>query len=103
MKRKDGFTLLELITVLLIVAVLAAITVPLISKIVRRAEHIKRVTAAIKKISENRAESYDTGVAIIEGLWYTPFSCEPHTIVVGDETIEVQSFYVIRKSNGSRR
>ncbi len=75
----------------------AALVVPSINKMAARAAHLKRIHDTLKSISKNRAESFDTGVAIIDGLWYTPFDVEPHTIDVDGEKIVVESFYLIRK------
>jgi hypothetical protein len=76
---------------------MAALTVPSINKIAARAAHVQRVTTALKQIEKNRLESYEDGVVFINEIWYTPFQCEPHTIVVDNETISVNSWYGIKR------
>ncbi len=94
---RKAFTLIEMMIVLAILATMAAIVVPSIDKIVKRAAHIQRVNKTIEKIYENRQKSYEDGVVWVDDIWYTPFDVEPHTIVVDDEKIVVQSFYIIRR------
>lgn len=99
MKRKDGFTLIELVIVLAIMAGMAALTVPSINKFAKRIEHINRVNAVMKQIEKNRLKSYEDGVVFIDDIWYTPFDVEPHVIDVDDERIIVKSFYIIQRKS----
>lgn len=94
---RRAFTLIELVIVLAIMAGMAALTVPSINKIVARAAHIQRVNAVIEKIYENRQKSYEDGLVFVDDIWYTPFQCQPYTIVVDDEKIIVNDFYMIRR------
>jgi prepilin-type N-terminal cleavage/methylation domain-containing protein len=94
---RKAFTLIELCIVLAIMAGMAALTMPSINRFVKRIEHMQRVNVVIEKIYQNRKDSYEDGVAWVDDIWYTPFDVEPHTIVVDDERIVVQSFYIIKR------
>lgn len=94
---RKAFTLIELCIVLAIMAGMAAITMPSINKFIKHIEHIQRVNAVIEKINQNRKDSYEDGLVFVDDIWYTPFQCQPHTIVVDDEKIIVNDFYMIRR------
>ena len=92
---RKGFTLIELCIVLAIMAGMAALTMPSISKLVKRMEHIQRVNEAIQKVYDKRKESYEDGLTWDGDVWYTPFQCSPHVIIVDNQKIIVREFYEI--------
>lgn len=69
MKRKRGFTIVELLIVIVVIAILAAITIVAYNGIQTRAKNTKTVNAAVQWVRILKLYNAD------KGTWPSDYSC----------------------------
>ena len=96
MKRKDGYTLIEMVIVMAIIAGMAALALPSIDRFVKSIETYKAISQQLKAIRKHRdAAIAADGPVWYDGVWWCPFQCEGVTYDVDNRRIKVGNFYQI--------
>ena len=97
MKRQDGYTLIELMIVLAIMAGMVALCLPSINHFVKSIDNYNAVSKQMKAIESYRNAAFkEDGPVWFDDVWWCPFQCEGITYDVGNRRIKVGKYYEIQ-------